>query len=84
MKDNRKLRDKIVQSIQLLFSLDLYKDILDENERQEEEIAQAVSQTIDDLKQTAQDALRQSGWQFIVFTIVLAGIAAFFLDRRRA
>ena len=60
MKDNRKLRDKIVQSIQLLFSLDLYKDILDENERQEEEIAQAVSQTIDDLKQTAQDALRQN------------------------
>lgn len=26
--------------------------------------------------------IRMSGWQFIVFTIVLAGIAAFFLDRR--
>lgn len=60
MKDNRRLRDKIVQSIQLLFSLDLYRDILDDNERQEEELAQLVSQSIDDLKQTAQDALRQN------------------------
>lgn len=60
MKDNRKLREKILQSIQLLFSVDLYREILDENERQEEELAQAVSQTIDDLKQTAQDALRQN------------------------
>ena len=60
MKDNRKLREKIVQSIQLLFSLDLYRDILDENERQEEELAQAVSQKIDDLTQAAQDALRQN------------------------
>ena len=60
MKDNRRLRDKIIQSIQLLFSLDLYREILDDNERQEEELAQAVSQTLDDLKQTAQDALRQN------------------------
>lgn len=60
VKDNRKLREKIIQSIQLLFSLDLYRDILDDNERQEEELAQAVSQTFDDLKQTAQDALRQN------------------------
>ena len=60
MKDNRKLRDKIIQSIQLLFSLDLYREILEDNERQEEELAQAVSQTLDDLKQTAQDALRQN------------------------
>ena len=60
MKDNRRLRDKIVQSIQLLFSLDLYQDILDDNERQEEELAQAVSQKLDDLTQAAQDALRQN------------------------
>ena len=60
MKDNRKLREKIVQSIQLLFSLDLYRDILEENERQEEELAQVVSQSMNDLKQTAQDALRQN------------------------
>lgn len=46
MKDNRKLREKIVQSIQLLFSLDLYREILDDNERQEEELAQAVSHRI--------------------------------------
>ena len=60
MKDNRRLREKIIQSIQLLFSLDLYRDILDDNERQEEEIAQAVSQKLDDLTQAAQDALRQN------------------------
>lgn len=60
MKDNRKLRDKIVQTIQLLFSVDLYRDILDDNERQEEELAQAVSQKLDDLTQAAQDALRQN------------------------
>ena len=26
--------------------------------------------------------VRMSGWQFIIFVIVLAGIASFFLDRR--
>ena len=60
MKDNRKLREKIVQSIQLLFSLDLYRDILDDNERQEEELAQAVSQKLETLTQAAQDVLRQN------------------------
>jgi hypothetical protein len=56
VKDNRKLREKIVQSIQLLFSVDLYRDILDENEQQEEEIAQAVNQTLEN----AANALRQN------------------------
>jgi len=60
VRNNRTLREKIVQTIQLLFSLDLYREILDDNERQEEELAQAVSQKIDDLTQAAQDALRQN------------------------
>lgn len=56
MKDNRKLREKIIQSIQLLFSVDLYRDILNENEQQEEELAQAVNQKLEDVT----NALRQN------------------------
>ena len=56
MRENRKLREKIVQSIQLLFSVDLYRDILNENERQEEELAQAVTAKIEEVT----DVLRQN------------------------
>lgn len=56
MKDNRKLRDKIIQSIQLLFSVDLYRDILNENEQQEEELAHAVSAKLEEVT----DVLRQN------------------------
>ena len=56
MKDNRKLREKIIQSIQLLFSLDLYREILEDNEREEEELIEAVNAKLDDVK----DALRQN------------------------
>ena len=56
VKDNRKLREKILQSIQLLFSVDLYRDILDENEQQEEELAHVVTAKIDEVT----DVLRQN------------------------
>ena len=60
MKDNRRLREKIMQSIKLLFSLDLYREILEDNEQQEEEIAQAVNQKLAEMTQAAQDVLRQN------------------------
>ena len=56
VKDDRTLREKIKQTIQLLFSVELYEDILDENEQQEEELKRAIKAKLSDVS----EALRQN------------------------
>ncbi len=63
MKDDRTLLDKIKQTIKLLFSIELYEEILDENERDEEELKRAIKAKLSDVTDAltlGQNATRQA------------------------